>query len=596
MEYSIMVKGVYVSEIYRWYDESILMVNRKYQRKLVWTLEEKRQFIDTIIKEYPVPLFLFVDSKEKCEEKEEERPYKEIIDGLQRLEAIISFISNEYAIVMDGKFKYFDIDTLPGSAELLKEGKLKQKHPKIDFNICRDFLIYELPATTIEANSGIVEDIFKRINSTGRKLSLQNLRQAGATGLFGNLVRQTSAKIRGDYTKKDVINLNEMSKYSLNSKGLDYGINIENVFWIKNGIITEDGIRRSKDEEIIANIYNCILNNYTTSISSNTLDRVYDEGNNQYSLNENALSNGKASEISNLFLTVYDDLEKILDKKKSTFSSLLFKRNKSYNKDLVFIIIFLSLIQLRNENYVIENYLKVGNALKEIADKELSEIISKSDCGWSIDLRTRLIDRIKNCLNSSMVFKESNPEWNRGLIDLLKRAEVEEQMYDFKMGMTTLKLGEFNQEMVDKCVKTLIAMANAYPRKEGVVVFGLSDNEKDAIDFGRYYKVEPVKYNNYYVTGIKDEAIKHFGNVDNYMKTIKNLIEEEKDKVSETVISDILTTIEIARYNDRVLLVMRLSAEQPLFYDKKLYIRHQSHNTYVETGSDEFYNILKKFR
>lgn len=56
-----MVNGEYISEVYRWYENSMLMVNRNYQRKLVWTLKEKRQFIDTIIKNYPVPLFLVVN-------------------------------------------------------------------------------------------------------------------------------------------------------------------------------------------------------------------------------------------------------------------------------------------------------------------------------------------------------------------------------------------------------------------------------------------------------------------------------------------------------------------------------------------------------
>lgn len=39
---NIMIDGVYISEIYRWYTEHALIVNRRYQRKLVWTLDEKR--------------------------------------------------------------------------------------------------------------------------------------------------------------------------------------------------------------------------------------------------------------------------------------------------------------------------------------------------------------------------------------------------------------------------------------------------------------------------------------------------------------------------------------------------------------------------
>lgn len=73
-------------------------MNRRYQRKLVWTLDEKQQFINTILHGYPVPLFLLVSSGR---EKLGTIGDKEIIDGLQRLEAIISFILNKYSVKID---------------------------------------------------------------------------------------------------------------------------------------------------------------------------------------------------------------------------------------------------------------------------------------------------------------------------------------------------------------------------------------------------------------------------------------------------------------------------------------------------------------
>lgn len=35
MECNIMIKGEYIAEIYKWYNEHALTVNRRYQRKLV---------------------------------------------------------------------------------------------------------------------------------------------------------------------------------------------------------------------------------------------------------------------------------------------------------------------------------------------------------------------------------------------------------------------------------------------------------------------------------------------------------------------------------------------------------------------------------
>jgi hypothetical protein len=58
---SITPRGMTVTEAYRDYRSGNLLVNRKYQRKLVWTLEEKEKLIGSIIKGYPIPLFLFAD-------------------------------------------------------------------------------------------------------------------------------------------------------------------------------------------------------------------------------------------------------------------------------------------------------------------------------------------------------------------------------------------------------------------------------------------------------------------------------------------------------------------------------------------------------
>ena len=67
-----------VQMCYQNYLDNKYIVNRRYQRKLVWTLEEKKAFIDSLSKNYSVPLFLFA-----TKEKEGNVQY-EIIDGMQR--------------------------------------------------------------------------------------------------------------------------------------------------------------------------------------------------------------------------------------------------------------------------------------------------------------------------------------------------------------------------------------------------------------------------------------------------------------------------------------------------------------------------------
>lgn len=587
-----MVKGEYILELYKWYKESKITINRKYQRKLVWSLKEKQAFIDTIIKNYPVPLFLVANTTENINGNVQD--CKEIIDGLQRIEAIISFINNEFKVDINGIYQYFDRSVYPGNEILLRKNEIHQKRPIINSEICEKFLIYELPITTINANETVVENVFKRINSTGRKLSSQDLRHAGVISNFSTLVSNSAMAIRGD-NSENVITLQEMSKHSLNSSGLHYGIDINDVFWIKQGIINEDGIRRSKDEEIIANLYNCIISNYSSGMSAETLNRLYNENTDIYKKNEEYLTPSNLKYLGYLLGTTIGDLEKVFDSNNTTFENLLFKNKSCPNKDLVFIIIVLSIIQLKAEYYIIEDHIQFSNVLNNIADKDLSEIIKESNCIWNREVRNDLIDRVKNRLKKYMVYKKTDTEFDRELIDLLLKAKAEKQMYDFKIGMTDLRTGDFNKGVIEKCIKTLTAMANTRPNEEGVIILGVSDKETDAKYFDKFYNTKIPKYNDYYIAGIENEASKIYGGIPNYIEAIKNLIKNSTN-ISKDVIFKILTTVDHLQYNDKTLFVMKLKTDKPLFYNKELYVRYQSEDKLIEMGSPEFYEVLDNFK
>jgi len=53
----------------------------------VWTLEERQKLIESLLKKYPVPAILIA-------ERDGKSGTYEIIDGLQRLHSIVSFIEN----------------------------------------------------------------------------------------------------------------------------------------------------------------------------------------------------------------------------------------------------------------------------------------------------------------------------------------------------------------------------------------------------------------------------------------------------------------------------------------------------------------------
>lgn len=243
-------------------------MNRRYQRKLVWSLGQKRQLIDSILNDIPIPLVLSAKS-------DRSDGAFEIIDGLQRMNAIVSFIENMFSY--DGK--YFNLESLGLTKYLMGEGRLKQGVPKMSREQSLKIAQYMIPVSTYSSEaSSLVDETFRRINSSGRKLGMQEVRQAGSTSRIADLVRSISAEIRGDLSRSDVISLGEMTKISRRWKdeGDGPGVPVDDVFWIREGILRRDDLRSSKDEQLVLDLLVDILLDGSEDTSTELRDDVYD--------------------------------------------------------------------------------------------------------------------------------------------------------------------------------------------------------------------------------------------------------------------------------------------------------------------------------
>lgn len=169
-----------INDLFVQYVENRLYVNRKYQRKLVWNIYDKKLLIDSIIRGVPLPTLLL------SEYKENGKTYIEIADGMQRTETIISFLLGEFPVKYDDKECYFCPDDYAETFNLVRDGKIK-KRDGVNYlprNICIDFYKSEIPVIITGKDEEAIELIFSRINSTGRKISSQDLRQSRAVGDF----------------------------------------------------------------------------------------------------------------------------------------------------------------------------------------------------------------------------------------------------------------------------------------------------------------------------------------------------------------------------------------------------------------------------
>ena len=532
------VKGTYIMEMFLRYQENKLFINRKYQRKLVWTVEEKQEFINTILGRYPVPLFLLVKYKAG-----DNKDYQyDVIDGLQRLDAIFSFIKNEFpARGRDGKLHYFNVDALAGSADIVTAENIKVQENVFDMETSRMFLNYELPVSTTEASDQDIINIFKRINSTGRKLSKQDLRQAGAVGEFVDLVRKTACEIRGDVTEDDVVLFRKMPELSLSNKKLRY-IDIRQSFWMKQGILTPENIRISRDEELVARIYGYILLGKSVSSSSKTVDLFYSEPS-MYYQKLNCLVREQGSEyLMGLFLDIYRDIIRIVDSVNMTFEKLLFVNSETRGKSKVFLALFLTLYELWSDHFVINDYREAAFVLKGAGNREFKEITDDDE--WNANVRNTSIRRLKSILQPKMVKRlPAKPvsEWEQELEKMLSSYGAEQQMYDFKLGLTNLENGQRNPGCITKIVKTLTAMVNTHPEKTATVLLGVANDLSAAQSHKDHYGVMWVEYKRCYVTGIESEMKKYWKNdPDAYKRFIRSVVEKEpiREEYKDQILKD----------------------------------------------------------
>ena len=128
----LSVTGITVESLYNNYSGNKYRINRRYQRKLVWTVEDKQRLIESVFQAFPIPLLLFADIKTKAEK------YFEIIDGMQRINAMIYFIENRISYCG----KYFDLDSLAATKSKVDAGLLMQKEPRLSRDECLAFTSY----------------------------------------------------------------------------------------------------------------------------------------------------------------------------------------------------------------------------------------------------------------------------------------------------------------------------------------------------------------------------------------------------------------------------------------------------------------------
>jgi hypoxanthine phosphoribosyltransferase len=153
---SIPANNVKIIEIYNKLRSEQLIVNKDYQRKLVWKKAHKINFIETILQNYPFPeVYLAPGELDQVKLI----LIDEIVDGQQRLSTIKDYIEDK------------DVFALPK----LNIKKFSQLEPEER----NSFLNYEVSIRYLKnINKEQIRDIFQRINKT--EYSLNSMERTNA--------------------------------------------------------------------------------------------------------------------------------------------------------------------------------------------------------------------------------------------------------------------------------------------------------------------------------------------------------------------------------------------------------------------------------
>lgn len=573
---SINSKSDSIQVVYDNYLNDKYVVNRRYQRKLVWTQNEKQTFVDSILNNYSVPLFLLAQTNLPNGDIE-----YEIIDGMQRLNAIVAFIENEFPILYNGEKCYFNLDTLASTLNGLKKGIIQQRNPILSKDVCLRIVSYQIPFSYIVADQSSIEEIFRRINSYGKQLSNQEIRQAGAIGTFSDIVRVVAATIRGDVSNSDVLTLNQMKTISLSNVNLPYGINVDDIWWVKQRIITPINIRISRDEELIAWLIAYMVLGHDSAPTSKMLNHLYrfDENNKNWAIKiENRIKQLGCQTIIEMFCGVFNVLRDILHCAQKDFCSLVYPMtNEAEGLIRTFQIVFLTLYELiYMDNKKIIDKQAVIDSLSKCRKTALSSI--KND-DWNATSRYERILSLKGIfdpycqkVNGNDVAKDN---WSLQIDNIMRLSLIEGAQYDFKTGFHNLRTGTLNKELQKKCIKFLTAASNKGYQTHSYLIVGVTEGKQSFDDFRAFYGTDTIsKYDNtnFYVTGIDDEVNKFYaGSIDRYQNEVLNII--NNSPIEEEIKHYIATNIRFPRYYDRTLMLLELVSDVPITYDDKYYER-----------------------
>lgn len=581
-----------VTTMYRFYRERRLRVNRKYQRKLVWTLEEKQNLVHSLINQYPIPAVILAEFQGKFD----------IIDGMQRLHAIFSFIDGQYS-TQDGRL--FDKSVFSGTngtiqAALTTKTAEDPARKMLASEEQDSFVEYKVPLVVLrDADDTDVEEVFRRINTYGRRLSEQESRQAGASSEFSELVRQIAAERRGDATLQEVVDLSSMPAVSINTPRSDEksGIDASSTFWVTSQVLTAADLRNSADEQCIAEVVYGVVTGKLPERKKEVLDKIYadahswqEPGQRDSTSPFNALQTKGSSWLKTALLEVFQEAEKIQDATdNSSLRAIMVEHKNSFPAKFAALLLVLYKLRFEEDRFC-QDYKCIADKLRDIRGTDIKGKAAATE-NERAKYETKLYDAIQGFFTKGKPVQLNTQSSSIEISNVIRNAVTENGHIEFKQGLLTLsEQRSVDKGVFEKVARTVVAMTNSQMEATGHIVVGVADSEKHTSRIVQKDQITPYPLNGRNVVGIDREA-KFLGeSLDTYLSRWREGINNVG--LPEQYKSQIFDSIFLQRVHRdlHVLIIRTIPWDLPLTIDGVMFRRNIDQNIQVSEGAerDEF--------
>lgn len=577
-----------IQSIYAWYNENKLFVNRRYQRKLVWTQVEKQKLVESVLRKFPVPAILLA---------ERDTGDYEVIDGLQRLHTLVSFIECSFPTL---DRRYFDLSNFPTAKTRSDRGVFDVEiHDEVlTSREVSTFLDYSLAVSVMRGSTkNEIDDVFSRINTYGHRLSDQERRQAGVQDEFSSLIRELACELRGD-ASSEILNLSQMPSISIDLPMTKHGYSVvaDDVFWVNQGILRSTDLRDSMDEQCLADIAASIIGGKLIDRSKDALDSVYQS---------DTVDNKRVVEA----LGVYGDerfrkeLKYCIDELLSVcktgtpkkLRTIIFTKPSTNPFPAVFAILMIALHEaLIGGQKKIANYDGVKAAISGLYSR-----IDTSRKSTTPDERRKNVDTIIGLISTHLVDGTSKDYMaGQSSIDVdvvIRRSEIELPHYELKQGILTLahKSREIDFEIFNKVIRTICAIANNGRDRAGTIIIGVTDKDEDATRVSEVDSIEPRKVGKRFVVGVRREAVALGEKPETYFGRWKNAI--RNSALSEPLRNDVLSSMDYNEYYGLGLIIISVPPQKDLSFVADDIYRRDGDETIKVVGPRAVAEMAKRF-